>query len=98
LSKKRELTIMPELFQSMPQIKKWKIDFNLFASSFDWGTVFAKSSIMVALNQVPHGGACSVIPLNGTSDSTFFTIECKNFTDSDGYISKYEFYCKRIRV
>jgi hypothetical protein len=88
---------MPELFRSMPHIKNWKIDFNLFASSFDWGTVFAKSSIIVALNQVPRGGECSVIPLNGTSESTLFTIECKNFTDSDGFISKYEFYCNHMR-
>ena len=94
LSKKRELTIMPELFRSLPGIKRWKIDFNLFTTSFLGGTGFARSSIIVAINQIPMGGTCSASPFNGISESTFFTIECKNFTDSDGYITKYEFYCK----
>ena len=84
---------MPELFRSLPEIKKWKIDFNLFTTSFNGGTGFAKSSIILGLNQIPSGGTCSISPLTGISEITFFSIECNNFTDSDGYITKYEFYC-----
>ena len=94
MSQKQELTIMPELFLSEPNVKKWKIDFNLFTTSFYGGTGFAKSSIVVGLNEIPIGGTCAVYPLNGIAETTFFTVKCYNFTDYDGFISKYEYYCK----
>jgi hypothetical protein len=89
-----ELTIMPELFSSEPNVMKWKIDFNIFTASFYGGTGFGKSSIIIGLNKLPTSGTCSVNPLNGTSLSTIFTIECLNFTDSDGYIQKYQYLSK----
>ncbi len=75
-------------------MKKWKIEFNLFTSSFYGGTGFGKSSIILAINERPFGGNCSISPLEGIADNTVFTIECVNFVDVDGYIVKYEYFCK----
>ncbi len=97
LNGKHELTIVPEFFSSEPNVMKWKIDFNIFTTSFYGGTGFGKSSIVIGINQLPTGGSCSVYPLNGTSLSTIFTIECLNFTDSDGYIQKYEYLSKKVQ-
>jgi hypothetical protein len=54
LNGKHELTIMPELFSS--NVMKWKIDFNLFTTSYYVGTGFGKSSIIIGINQLPTGG------------------------------------------
>jgi hypothetical protein len=94
LTNKKELTLMPELFLSEPNVKKWKIDFNLFTTSFYGGTGFGKSSIIVSLNEIPILGTCTVNPLSGLAETTIFTIKCYNFTDPDGFISKFEYYCK----
>jgi hypothetical protein len=96
LNGKKELTIMPELFLSEPSVKKWKIDFNLFTTSFYGGTGFGKSSIIIGINQLPTGGSCSINPLNGTSLLTIFTITCLNFNDPDGFIQKYEYLSKEV--
>jgi hypothetical protein len=85
---------LPELFSTEPDVKRWKIEFNLLATSFYGGTGFGKSSIIIELNQLPLGGTCSIIPLTGFSLFTTFTIECLNFTDTDGLIQKYEYYSK----
>ena len=85
---------MPELFLSELQTTKWKIDFNFYTQSFYGGTGFAKSSIVIGLNQIPIGGTCTISPLKGITEITVFTIECHNFSDPDGYISKFEYYCK----
>ena len=94
LNGKHELTILPQLFSSEPSIQKWKIEFNLFTTSFYGGTGFGKSSIIIGMNQLPTGGSCSVNPLDGISLFTIFTIKCVNFSDPDGYIQKYEYFSK----
>jgi hypothetical protein len=98
LKGKYELSIMPELFSSEPKVKKWKIEFNLFTASFYGGTRFGKSSIILGLNERPKGGTCSISPLTGIAYSTLFTIECANFIDVDGYITKFEYFCKYLTV
>ena len=88
---------MPELFFSEPSVTKWKIDFNLFTTSFNGGTGLGKSSIIIGINQLPAGGSCSINPLSGATLSTVFTIKCLNFSDPDGYIQKYEYLSKQVR-
>ena len=85
---------MPELFLQYPEVTKWKIDFNYYTTSFLGGTGLAQSSIIIGLNQVPNGGTCSIDPQVGITENTIFTINCFNFTDVDGYITKFEYYCK----
>jgi hypothetical protein len=97
LNGKYELSIMPELFLSEPKVKKWKIEFNVFTSVYG-ETGFGKSSIILGLNERPKGGTCSISPLTGIADSTLFTIECVNFTDVDGYITKFEYFCKYLNA
>jgi hypothetical protein len=87
---------LPEFFSSQPDVKRWKIEFNLFTTSFYGGTGFGKSSIIIGLNQLPFGGRCNITPLIGFSLFTTFTIECLNFTDFDGFIQKYEYYSKYL--
>ena len=90
---KHELTIMPELFYSEPYVKKWKIDFNVITTSSYSGKSFGRSSLIIGIKQLPTNGSCSVVPLAGFSLFTIFSIECLNFTDPDGYIKKYEYFC-----
>jgi hypothetical protein len=90
----QELTILPNLFQSEPDIKKWKIDFNVLTTSYYGGTGFGKSSIIIGINELPTNGTCSISPLSGMTGNTSFTIQCTQWYDPDGYIAKYEYYCK----
>ena len=89
---KQELTILPEFFLASPEIKKWKIDFNVLTSSYFGGTAFGVSSITVGINQLPSGGFCTISPVSGISGNTSFSIYCPNWVDPDGYISRYEYY------
>ena len=91
---KSELIILPELFFSEPDVMRWKVDFNIFTTSFYGGIGFGKSSVIIGLNQLPFGGTCNITPLTGFSLFTTFTIDCLNFTDLDGFIEKYEYYSK----
>ena len=89
-------TLIPEALNTRVNLQ-WKTQGNIFTTSFYGGTGFGKSSIVIGINQLPTGGSCSVYPLNGTSLSTIFTIECLNFTDSDGYIQKYQYLSKKVQ-
>ncbi len=75
-------------------MKRFKIDFNVFTSSYQTGTLFGISSIIVEINSLPTGGTCTISPIDGITEVTVFTIRCSNWTD-DGFISKYEYYCNR---
>ena len=76
---KSELTILPELFFSEPDVMRWKVDFNIFTTSFYGGIGFGKSSVIIGLNQLPFGGTCNITPLTGFSlFKTFMLKFCRN--------------------
>lgn len=52
------------------------------------------SQVVVKKNELPQNGSCLVDLANGTSLKTSFQVTCSNWTDPDGSISAYEFYCK----
>ncbi|CAF0985088.1 unnamed protein product [Brachionus calyciflorus] len=56
---------------------------------------YSKSSKNISLfkkNSKPFGGECIMDKYNGTSLETNFTITCNQWTDSDGFIARYEYY------
>ncbi len=88
-----ELTILPEFFLQKPEIKKWRVDFEAYTSSFYGGTAIGVSSIILGINQLPYDGTCEISPESGVTGNTTFSISCFNWTDSDGFISRIEYYC-----
>ena len=59
------------------------------------GTVInGTSSQIYKINQPPSGGSCSIDLPSGTALLTYYTITCTGWTDSDGLIQSYEYYCK----
>ena len=59
------------------------------------GTVInGTSSQIYKINQPPSGGSCSIDLPSGTALLTYYTITCTGWTDSDGSIQSYEYYCK----
>jgi REJ domain len=88
----KELTILQELFLSEPTVKKWKIDFTVYTSSFYGGTATGRSSIIVGINELPINGSCTISPTTGIAASTIFTITCTKWVDPDGNIVRYEYW------
>ena len=83
---------MPELFQANPNIKRWKIDFTVLTNTFYDGTGFGTSSIVIGVNELPTGGYCEINPQSGITGNTTFFINCPNWFDPDGFITKLKYY------
>ena len=79
-----ELAIRKQLFLDFPIQKIWKIDLilNVFNSLLNL-TQIATSSLIFYVNQPPSSGTCDINPKSGTT-STFFTLSCSNWIQSDG--------------
>jgi len=81
------------LFNDFKKITYWKIELTVFATAtLDQVTENGTSSLILKINQTPYNGTCVLSNSNGIAFQTYFTINCSDWTDSDGYIASYEFY------
>ena len=90
--KSNELTLLPVLFHNFSKASYWKVDFII--NNYENKTSSGMASLILKTNEVPSNGQCNVDLLKGVGLSTYFTITCSNWTDSDGVIVKYEFMGK----
>jgi len=81
------LTLTKEFFDddNNKQIVYWRFLVTYLIESKNYSNKFD-----LKINDQPHGGSCTIHPLNGTVDTTF-TINCSNWIDDDG-IKDYSFY------
>ena len=89
---KSAFVISKRLFENFPQVF-WKIEFITNVFSFGYENITGISSILIYVNFSPSPGTCDIDLKNGTTQ-TFFKIYCDNWTDRDGNVSYYSFYCK----
>ena len=87
-----EVTLLPALFTTYKNVTKYKVQLQISIDK----NITGLSSMVVALNQLPTGGFCTLDLLAGVALHTYFTITCKNWYDPDGKITRYEYYCKMI--
>lgn len=85
------LSIPPAVFSQFPNVDNWKVEFAAVAV-YPSATLTGSSSLLFIKNRLPLNGTCSVDLNNGTAMSTYFTISCENWYDSDGTIKTYEFF------
>jgi hypothetical protein len=83
------LTLFPILFQNYTNAFYWKVDFRL-KTQYATG----QASLISKNNLLPSNGDCFIDKTYGKSLSTWFTIECVNWQDPDGFIKKYEYMGK----
>ena len=70
---------------------------HMFSGSSDVVRLNSSTASQVfRINLQPSSGVCAVDKLNGTALSTYFTIRCFNWTDQDGTLIRYEFFCKTL--
>lgn len=70
-----------------------KIELNVQVSSLGY-TKNTTSTILFKVNQKPQGGMCGVDIGYGYAFKSIYNIKCIGWTDSDGKINHYEYYCK----
>ena len=80
------------LFNDFSKITYWKIELTVFTTTPDQVTENGTSSLILKINQTPYNGTCFLSNSNGIAFQTYFKINCSDWTDSDGYITSYEFY------
>ena len=93
-SKTNELTIFNSLFDTFNYLNYWRIYFDTIANYKDSETVIGSNFINFKVNQKPFNGTCTIDSPKGFAFYTLFRIECLNWLDSDGYISRYEYFSK----
>ena len=59
--------------------------------------MIGSSSIVFKLHSLPSGGQCSIDQKSGIALSTYFVISCTGWTDSDGIITRYEYYGLKLK-
>ena len=91
-----ELTLFPALFENYTNALYWKVDFNVSKVNTLNQISTGMASLILKKNLLPQGGSCSVDIYNGTSLSTYFTIQCINWIDLDGVVQNYEYFGKKI--
>lgn len=88
-----EATLPSNLFSA--SIAQYKVELSIKTLSSSVNSlnnkVFSTSMIMQT-NQVPYNGTCSIDLSSGNALQTYFTITCQDWYDSDGIVSKYEFF------
>lgn len=82
-----ELSIISETFNNMSSVKHWKVTLSVIVDMNKVG----ESSLIFNVNSKPFGGTCSVNSNNGYALTSYFTIKCLNWQDSDGEIMRYEY-------
>ena len=80
------------LFNDFRDITYWKVELTVFTTTLDKVTENGTSSLILKINQTPFNGTCLISQSNGIAFQTYFTINCSDWIDSDGYITSYEFY------
>lgn len=93
----KELTIFKDLFLKNPN-DYFKVEFIVKTISVKNGISLGSASLILAVNRPPTNGSCDISPISGYSASTLFTIECKNWEDTDGFIELYEFYSNFYKI
>jgi hypothetical protein len=88
-----ELLIERYLFES-PYLY-WMVELNMVTVSNGVQSSGSTSMILI-LNQRPYGGNCSIDLTEGVTYVTFFNIICEGWIDSDGVVTKYEFYATTL--
>ena len=86
---KSDLIVTDTLFSDYSEYEIWK--FELVTVLLANQELKATSSLIVYVNQPPKPGMCDITPTNGTT-STYFTIYCADWSDSDGGLVNYTFY------
>jgi hypothetical protein len=81
------MTIKQSLFADYPSVTNWMVTFSATNTP---GSVVGSSSVIFLVNQVPYNGSCGVSPIYGVALSTYFTVDCTDWLDSDGQIVNYE--------
>lgn len=87
-----ELNAQSSLFTSNPQILLWKFEFTLTSTTPANGIATGESSMIVLVNKLPYGGACTVSPTTGVALNTTFTIDCSSWLDDDGNVAQYAYF------
>jgi hypothetical protein len=82
------------LFLTFSNVSSWKIELFISTQSVLNGYSNGYSSFIIAPNRLPLPGHCTIYPLKGIADVTYFNISCFDWTDLDGQIIRYEFYGK----
>ncbi|RNA05799.1 polycystic kidney disease 1-like 2 [Brachionus plicatilis] len=89
-----ELTLFDTLFDSFEHIDFWRINFDITIFNEYNQTVTGSTVINLRVNHKPFNGKCQIDCRNGTAYYTVFKIECLDWLDSDGYITRYEYFVK----
>ena len=89
------LTIRQNLFEDYPSQILWKVELVVNCVLPNNENVNGSTSVLFYVNFPPKSGSCDINPKNGTT-STQFQIICTNWVDSNGAITKYSFYGKKI--
>jgi len=96
---KNKIVLLPSFFAAYQEISfQWKVALEISTSSRQNGQSSGFSSLVLAINQLPVNGSCSVWPTNGTAMLTEFDVSCSGWVDPDGGIQKYEFYASYLNV
>jgi hypothetical protein len=88
---KSDLIVSKELFADYSTTLIWKFEF--LSKTTNQQEIGASNALIFYVNQPPKPGMCDISPTNGTT-STFFTIYCADWSDSDGSVVNYTFYGK----
>ena len=85
-----ELTLTKSLFENFKSVELWRVQLDITVDNARVGSSF----ITLKPNSLPYGGKCSADFDSGIALDTYFIINCKDWTDLDGTIARYEFYRK----
>lgn len=94
-SKTAELTLFKSIFDTFNFVNFWRIYFDTTVYDSNANTVVGSTFINFQVNQKPFNGTCTIDSLNGFAFYTLFKIECLNWLDKDGYITRYEYFGKK---
>lgn len=90
----KELTLYNSLFDFFEEIDFWRVYFDITVYNEFNQSVTGSTFMNFKVNKKPFNGSCHIDSLNGTAYYTVFQIECTDWLDSDGYITKYEYFGK----
>jgi len=94
---KNKLVLSPEFFSTYTNVStEWKVELRINSETTRYGPLNGYSSLVIAVNQLPVNGSCSVWPINGIAMLTDFNVICSGWIDPDGEIERYEFYAAYI--
>lgn len=78
----------------MPNVLYFRVDFTVNLESLAGYKSNGSSSIFLKINQPPTNGSCFIDLASGYAMLTYFSIECVDWVDVDGFITRYEYFGK----